>query len=243
MLNEELNQLQGNDTQQEAQQEPQQSEANQDQPQAIEDRAAANFRRLREKADRVERERDEAVRRLQELEARASQASTQSDDDDVHIAPDDLAEGKHLSKVTQKIKRLENELKQYKQQSTVDSAEARLKAQYSDFDKVVSRENIEALRDAYPELATSIHSTPDIYSRAVSAYTMIKKMGIYQDTQQYSADREIAQRNAAKPKPTASISPQQGDSPLSKANAFANGLTKELKAQLIKEMAESRRAH
>lgn len=243
MLNEELNQLQGTDTQQQAQQEHQQPEANQDQSQTTEDRAASNFRRLREKADRAERERDEAMRRLQELEARASQASTQSDDDDVHIAPDDLAEGKHLSKVTQKIKRLENELKQYKQQSTVDSAEARLKAQYADFDKVVSRENIEALRDAYPELATSIHSTPDIYSRAVSAYTMIKKMGIYQDSQQYSADREIAQRNAAKPKPTASISPQQGDSPLSKANAFANGLTKELKAQLIKEMAESRRAH
>ncbi len=239
MLNEELMQQQDQSTQEQA---PQQQEANQVQARAAEDNAAINHRRLREKAERAERERDEANRKLQELEARAAQSS-QVDDEEIRLSPDDLAEGKHISKVTQKIKRLENELKQYRQQSSVDSAEARLKAQYVDFDKVVSRENIEALRESYPELATSIHSTPDIYARAVSAYTMIKKMGIYQDTQQYDADRELAQRNAAKPKPTASISPQQGDSPLSKANAFANGLTKELKAQLIKEMAESRRAH
>jgi hypothetical protein len=40
----------------------------------------------------------------------------------------------------------------------------------------------------------------------------------------------------------ASISPQQGDSPLTKANAFANGeLTPELKAQLWKETNQYRR--
>lgn len=36
------------------------------------------------------------------------------------------------------------------------------------------------------------------------------------------------------------LSPQQGDSPLSKANAFANGLTEDLKKQLQKEMFEAR---
>ena len=37
------------------------------------------------------------------------------------------------------------------------------------------------------------------------------------------------------------MSPQQGDSPLSRANAFANGLTPELRVQLIKEMEEARK--
>jgi hypothetical protein len=56
------------------------------------------------------------------------------------------------------------------------------------------------------------------------------------------ADKLRAQKNAAKPKPLASVNPQQGDSPLSKANAFANGLTDDLKKQLRKEMEDARRS-
>lgn len=229
-----------------AEQEPSQEQVTPSAPQEIapapapEDRTAVNMRRLREKAERVERERDELARRLQEAESK-SQPPAARDDDDINIAPDELAEGKHLSKVAQKIKRLETELKQYRQQSTAETAEARLKSQYSDFDKVVSRDNVEALREAYPEIAESIHANPDIYKRAVSAYTIIKKMGIYQDEQQFAEDRALVQKNAAKPKPMASLSPQQGDSPLSQANAFANGLTAELKAQLWKQNMEARK--
>ena len=36
-------------------------------------------------------------------------------------------------------------------------------------------------------------------------------------------DRARVIKNSAKPRPLASVNPQQGDSPLSKANAFANG--------------------
>jgi hypothetical protein len=55
-------------------------------------------------------------------------------------------------------------------------------------------------------------------------------------------DKERAERNLAKPRPLASVAASQGnDSPLQRANAFANGLTEELKAQLHKEMIESMR--
>ena len=77
-------------------------------------------------------------------------------------------------------------------------------------------------------------------AKAVSAYKHIKKLGLYtEDT--YQADRDLAQRNAAKPKPLVSVSPQQGDSPLSRANAFANGLTPELQKQLRQEMEDARK--
>ena len=201
-----------------------------------------NLRLLREKATRVERERDEALRRLQEIEARSAQAPAQPEDDEFHIGPNELAEGQHLAKVVKKIRKLEEELKGYKQQASVDTTEARLKAQYPDFDKVVTKDNIEMLREMYPEIAQTIHTSPDLYSRAASAYTIIKKMGINQDPSVFEAERAAAQKNAYKPKPTASISPQQGDTPLSKANAFANGLTQELKDQLLKEMQAARRA-
>lgn len=202
------------------------------------DSAALNFRKLREKSERLERERDEAVRKARELEAQRQ--PTSAEDDDFRIDDGALMEGKDLKKVAQKIKRLEGELQQYRQQSSMESTEARLKSQYSDFDKVVSKENIEALKDSYPEIAASISSNPDIYGRAVSAYTLIKKMGIYADNAQYESDRLTAQRNAAKPKPTASISPQQGDTPLSRANAFASGkVSKDLQKQLYQEMVEA----
>ena len=64
---------------------------------------------------------------------------------------------------------------------------------------------------------------------------------VFEKPDNYKTDRELAQKNASKPKPLASVSPQQGDSPLSRANAFANGLTNELKAQLRKEMEEARK--
>lgn len=198
---------------------------------------AKNFRQLKEQKQIVERERDEYARRIQELEAQQAP----EEDLEYNLGNDDLAEGKHLRKVDSKVKRLEEQLRQYQQQSNVSMVEARLKAQYPDIDSIVSQENLEQLQDNYPEIAQSISSTTDLYAKAVSAYTLIKKLGIAQEDR-YVAEKSIVKLNAAKPKPLASVSPQQGDSPLSKANAFANGLSDDLKKQLQKEMNDARRA-
>ena len=201
---------------------------------------AKNMRALREKSERIERERDAALRQLKEIEAQKTMAQAPVEDDEINIGPDDLAEGKHLSKVSRKIKKLEEQIKGYQQQTTAVSIEAKLKSAYPDFDTVVSKDNIDTLKDSYPEIAQSLSESQDMYSKAVSAYTLIKKLGIHVEDL-YSADRAMAQKNATKPKPLASVAPQQGDSPLSRANAFANGLTEELKVQLRKEMEESRK--
>lgn len=200
---------------------------------------AKNFRQLREKAERAERERDELVRLLKEQQ-QAKQVQPQ-DDDEIRLAPDDLAEGKHLTKIEKKYKKLEEQFKQYQAQTAEAVVEAKIKAQYPDFDKIVSRENIEALRGSYPELAQTLNASSDLYSKAVSAYTLIKKLGIVQEDL-YQADRERAIKNAAKPKPSAAVAPQTGNSPLAKANAFAGGeFTKELQEQMFKEMNEARK--
>src|SRR5215831_198773 len=211
------------------------------QPTQEETSLAKNIRALREKAERLERERDEAIRYAQQFQQPQQQAPVE--DDEVLLKPDELAEGKHLSKVQKQVKKLEQQLKQYEQRSTEMTAEARLKAQYPDFDKVVSKDNIEMLRMTYPEIAATLQSSPDLYNKAVSAYTMIKKLGIEPQQDLYEKDREMAQRNANKPKPLASLSPQQGESPMSRANAFANGLTDDVKKQLYKEMMELRKAY
>lgn len=69
---------------------------------------------------------------------------------------------------------------------------------------------------------------------------MIKNLGIVPQ-EVPNTEQERVNKNMAKPRPLISASPQQGDSPLSHANAFANGLTDDLKKQLWKEMDQIRR--
>lgn len=198
-----------------------------------------SWKMLREKAERAERRADELERMI--LDAQSKQSEPE-EDLNVSVDDDSLVEGKHLSKVNKKIQNLERQLKQYEQQSSLSSTEIKLKTQYPDFDSVVSADNLNNLRSMYPEIAHTINSSNDLYSKAVAAYTMIKKLGISPQEDIFKHEKELAQRNAAKPKSLASISPQQGDSPLSKANAFANGtLTDELKAQMWKEMNQYRK--
>jgi len=196
-----------------------------------------SFRMLREEKERVEKERDEMRRKLQEMESSRQQVQPQQEvEDDLGLNQDDYVEGKHLSKVSKKIKNLERQLEQYQQNSSLMTTETRLKSEYPDFDKVVSKDNLEVLRLTYPELAQTINSNPDLYVKAKSAYTLIKKFGIEQDTTPYDQENERASRNLAKPKPA--LNTQQGDSPLSMANAFAGGATKEARMKIYRQAQE-----
>jgi hypothetical protein len=198
-----------------------------------------SFRQLRESKERIQRERDEAYNLLRQYEQnnnkRSESQSTEEVDSDLGLEADQYAEGKHLSKVDKKVRKLEEQLRQYQQQSTAQSVETRVLSQYPDFASVVNDENIEQLRSDFPELAHTLHTSTDVYSKAISTYKLIKKLGISPE-HTYENEKAVVQRNAAKPRPLASISPQQSNSPLTNANAFANGLTEDLKTQLHKEM-------
>lgn len=203
---------------------------------------AKNFRAIRERAERAERERDEYFRMIQqqELAKLKVQAPQEEEDLSFNVDADALVEGKHLSKVDKKIQQLERKLAQYEQRSTENNAETRLKTQYSDFDSVVTPDNIATLKEDYPELAQAIIATPDLYAKGKTAYMLLKKFGIAADPV-VVAEKALVQKNAAKPRPLASVAPQQGNSPMSQANAFANGLTKELREQLNRELNDARR--
>ncbi len=195
--------------------------------------------------DRIERLREERRKRPREhSHARPSEPIQQQQqkqpEEELHLGDDDLAEGKHIKRYAEKIKVLEKKLEAYEQTSQATTAEVRLRNSFPDFDRVVNTENIELLRDLEPDLAASINSNPDLYTKASSAYKLIKKLGIYREDN-FKQDKELAYANVTKPRPLASVSPQQGESPLQRANAFAHGLTSELKEQLLKEMHDARR--
>lgn len=213
----------------------------------------ARLRQAREqeelKRERAERERDVLMSQMLEMQRQMQynqqkqiiEPEESEQDFDFSIDDDALLEGKHVKKLVQELKNQKKQLKQYHSQSSDMAIEAKIKANYPDFNDVVSSENIQRLNQEFPEIAQTLKNTPDMYNKAVSAYSIMKRFGIHKD-RSYDEDKMKAIKNAQKPKPLASVSPQQGDSPLSKANAFANGLTSDLKKQMLKEMADARRS-
>lgn len=197
-----------------------------------------NFRMMRERLERAERERDEAMKYAISMNQPKQQVQPSQEEDysDLGVNADDLMEGKHGQKILKELRELKKELNSYKARTTEDTTRIKLTSQFTDYDRVMTQENLNALENANPELAEMISNTPDVYKRAKMAYEMVKKFGIYKDTS-YDHDKTIAQKNSSKPRPLASVSPQQSDSPLSKANAFANmPLSKDVKDQLHREM-------
>ena len=132
---------------------------------------------------------------------------------------------------------MEQQIREYQAKTYETTAETRIKQEFPDYDKVVTQESLYILQNQFPELAQSISSNPDLYSKAKAAHLAITKLGI--NPNDTSIQQETINKNVAKPKPLASIAPQQGDSPLTRANAFASGLTQELKDQLYKEALEA----
>ncbi len=245
--------------------EPQKQEAAPEQAPAVQETPQdpvkeRNFRSMREAFDRTARERDDLLRKNQEYERlynqqQQPQQSKQLVEPDLdidfefNVKDDELLEGKHLQKIKSAMKSLQSQQKAFQEQQKAlqrqtheASAETRLRTQYSDFDRVMTQENIQLLSRSYPEVARAIDSSPDLYTKASSVYTLIKQFGIHED-QPYAADKDRALANTVKPKPLASIAPQQGDSPLSRANVFANGLTEDLKKHLRAEMAAASRKY
>jgi len=183
-----------------------------------------NWRALRTAKEKAERERDEALKILQQGVPQQNKR-----DEEPVVGDDDLIEGKHLKYqrqyTEQRIAQLEERL-----------VEAQIKSKYPDFDEVVTPETLGMLRDTDPELAESLAANPNIQSKAIAAYKSIKRYGLSRP--QYEKSKEKVNQNVSKPRTVTSISPQQAESPLSRANAFAEGLTDSVKEQVWKEMQD-----
>lgn len=188
-----------------------QSQPTQSLEQKVQSNDAQNWKKVREENERYKREAEQLKRQLE---------SQRGDDE--------LVEYKQLKQMRMEI-----------EQQTL---ELRLKNKYADFDEVVNKKALDKLAQDDPELAYAIDATPDMYTKAVAAYKMLKAKAVQQEPQedQFTEEDRSYYENRSKPRSTNSVSPQKGDRPLSQANAFQNGLTKEVKEQLYREMQEAR---
>ena len=205
-----------------------------------------NFRVMRERAESAERRSLELERMMQ---ANMSQQQTTKmqivdDEDDFDISDDTYIEGKHLKKYVKNLKRELKETKkqfqEFNEQSAVVNAEMRLKSQFTDFDSVVTKENLEKLQFQKPSLYRTILANPDMYDKGYAAYELIKGSGII-DNQYQELDKRI-EENRSKPRSAANASPQSGDTPLTRVGDYDRRiLTEERKEQLRQQVEEAKR--
>lgn len=205
---------------------------------------ARNFRVLREAKERLERENEElrlqAQRYKPQEESPRDILSRAEPEDDFGIKDDELVEGKQLAKVKRELNYIKKELNTYKAQSSEKITEARIRSEFPDFNAVVTQHNIQMLNAAYPEVGRLLSESSDLYSKAVTAYQMIKTFGIDQPDN-YNPVKEKIEANKTKPRNSMSVASTQtgGESGLQRTNAFAEGFNDTTKKALYKEMLAS----
>jgi hypothetical protein len=182
----------------------------------------------------------EARRKMQDLERKSQDLERKSQEQDElirrlqtpkHVEEDDLKNLTDDDIVTvSQAKRLATDIIRQREMSTLED---RLQSKFHDFQDVVSRDSIEDLRRQEPELAASLASMKDPYQQAIAAYKLIKRVG---GRDQMTLEQKKATENRSKPQ---SVNTITKNSAIGNAHMFENGLTKELKAQLYKEMCQA----
>jgi hypothetical protein len=188
-------------------------------------------RRRMQELERRTQEQDELIRKMQ------SPQNGQSEEDDLaKLADDDIVTAKQARSLAQKMARqVADEAIKAREATTVDE---RVKNRFSDFDDVVTKENIDLLKQQDPELAQSLYALAhDPYAQAVAAYKMLTKTGIA-NMAKSQPQKAKALENSKKPVSVQSVTKS---SAIGNAHSFENGLTPELRKQLQKEMDEARK--
>ncbi len=206
----------------------------------VETQGAKNFRMVRERAERAERERDEIMRWAMNQNKQPEQKIVEPKEDysDINLDDDALMEGKHAKRIQSQTKKTSKDLENLREEVKNEMSDLKLRYKYPDIDTVVNSDNIELLKSMNPELVEAIISMNDTYKKGKLAYESIKQYGIIKD-KSYEYNKVLAQNNSAKPRPIASLSPQQSRSPLSNVNGFANAPdTQETKDKVWRDMLE-----
>lgn len=188
----------------------------------------------------------EARRKMQELEQKAREQEelirklttpppAKEDDELDRLGDEDIVTKSQAKKLAAKMaEEIAQKVIRKREESMVDE---RLQLKYPDFSQVVTKENIELLKETEPELAESLSYNTDPYKQGVAVYKLLKRAGIRgeQETSMSNVDKVKAEKNSHKPVSVNAVTKQ---SAIGNAHLFENGLTKELKASLLKEMRE-----
>lgn len=194
--------------------------------------AAYNWAETRRKMQELDRQNRDMQEKLNAIERQ--KAAPEIDEID-KLGDDDLMTKAQAKRLAERVaKQAANEAIRQREAATVED---RLTLKHTDFADVVTKENIELLKQTEPELALSLSHNPDPYAQGIAAYKLIKKLGIGGEVEM-TPEKEKAKANSQKP---VSVNAVARQSAIGNAHLFENGLTKELKASLWKEMEQCRK--
>ena len=176
-----------------------------------------NWRQMEERVKHEKLEKEQLQRKIWELEqAKANNVTTKEEKDELsELQGDDLITYSQLDKLADKKARaiFQEEL------NKVEKAKQPLvaKQKYPDFEKVVTTENIEKLKNEDPELERLILLSENPYERT---YKEIRRSEFYKSNLANKESEEKIAENSKKPISSNSFGKQR---PLSYANDYAKG--------------------
>lgn len=198
-----------------------------------------NFRRLREKNERLEREREQDRQVMMEMQKELlsrqqaiSQPAAEPDEFE-GIDRSDWSTIDQTEKLATRIAdaRFEKKWAEAEAKRRQEDLPNRIKAKFQDFESVVTESNIQQLNSMEPDVALAISKIADEEAKAVAAYKYIK--AFLPGANEVIESKNRIQENSNLPK---SVSSTGGSSPLSQISTFEQGLTPELKKHLLAEM-------
>jgi len=202
------------------------------------------------KSEDQDRNWKETRRKMQELERRAKEQEeliTQlkspmrapQDDELDKLGDEDIVTKGQAKKLAAKMaEEIASRVIKERENATVED---RLSSKFQDFNQVVTRENIELLKETEPELAMSLAQNTDQYSQGVAAYKLLKRLGIGEEVAKEPVkEKQKAVANSQKP---LSVNAVTKSSAIGNAHMFENGLTPELKKSLYEEMQKARKGY
>ena len=194
-----------------------------------------SWKELREKNERLSRERDEALRiayqyQLQQQSFHQTQPQKQQDPE---LDDDEIVDVKTLKAFQKKQQAWIEEQQRVRDEIT---AENKILMEFPDYRQVVTANSIDKLNNSDPDIAYTLSQMPDFYRKARATYAHIKKMQQYEPSEEEYVNDQRASKNSAKPRPVNTLNARKGASPLEHASSFEVELTPERKQQLYEQM-------
>lgn len=196
-----------------------------------------NWKETRRKMQELERRAKEQEEVIQQLKAPKQPAY--EDELDKLGDEDIVTKGQARKLATKMAEEIAQRVIRERENATV---EERLSIKFQDFNQVVTRENVQLLKETEPELAMSLSHNTDQYSQGIAAYKLLKRLGIGTEevTKEPVREKQKAIANSQKP---LSVNAVTKSSAIGNAHMFENGLTKELKKSLYDEMVRAAKGY
>ena len=199
------------------------------QPTPLEKIKDENLIKMRMKLEAAEEAKLAADRRAEEAERRAQYrietTPVEANEESLDVEDEDYVQAKHVKKtskkVTSELKAIREEMQQLRQDNILLRAE-KATDKISDFNDVVSTDNLKTLQRLYPDDYETVMSNPNLKSKSVTAYNMILRYGIAEQKDKEVAQLKVVDRkiDEIKSRPGSASNAKTSSSPLTSASRY-----------------------